>query len=105
MPDATMPPALRDRPFAAPVGELVGDALVLWKLILLARPELVGDAGVLHVTFDGRAGSLLVCLQQPDGRLRLVERFGADPRQPETFGCALGIEATSPMPTSRMRAH
>lgn len=78
-------PTPTDRPFAPVIGELVADVLVLWKAFLEARPDLVGAPGTLHVTFDAEAGTILLGLAQPDGAVRIVGRFHADPRDTETF--------------------
>lgn len=105
MTDPTMPLALQDRPFAAPVGALVADAIRLWLQVLGSRPDLVGAPGVLHLTLDAAAGTVLVCLAQPDGRMRLVERFHADPHDPDTFGLSAGSEAPPTAPTSPLQTH
>lgn len=81
-----VPAVLADRPFAQPIGELVARLLVLWFRFLEARPELQGGPGTLHVTFDGEAGTILLGLAQADGRVTIVGRFHADPRDQATFG-------------------
>lgn len=79
-------PTPADRPFAPAIGELVADVLVLWRQFLDARPDLVGAPGTLHATFDAEAGTILLGLAQPDGAVRIVGRFHADPREASTFG-------------------
>lgn len=105
MTDPTVPLALRDRPLADPVGTLVADAIVLWRRLLDTRPDLAGAPGTLHVTLDSEHGTLLVCLSQPDGRMRLVERLGADPRDVATFGLPLELAPTTPTATSTRQTH
>lgn len=100
--DPTVPLELRDRPFASPVGDLVAGVIRLAQVLLQERPDLVGAPGVWHVTFDSEAATILVCLAQSDGRMRLVERFHADPHDAETFGLSAGLPtapSTAPVQT------
>jgi hypothetical protein len=91
MPDDTKDAAefSNGQPYTAIAGELVADALALFELVRARRPETHQIPGVLHLTVDSQAGTIIVGLRQESGDVVLIERVAADPRDAATFGSSV----------------